>query len=292
MPSIFLCYRREDAAAHAGRLHDALARSFGPNSLFMDIDGIEPGEDFDEALKNTLNRADVVLVVIGPQWCEVRDEAGLRRIDDVDDYVRLEVATALARGVRLIPVLVGNARMPKSDTLPDDLKRLTRRQSIEITETRWAYDSERLAEAIRKAGAKSQSGVEIEGGGVASPSHVVSATTEETASAQPSTRESSEQTESQSIQSSTPRGGTEAVDDHLSRIPVDKTESRPAARTGSAELNRLLVWSSATAVVVLIVLVTSPIWRKKSAAPPARPISVGQFEIAFQDRSPHKRLDA
>src|SRR5262245_59345249 len=150
MPSVFVCYRREDTAAYAGWLRQSLVDSLGKQQVFMDIDTIAPGEDFEHVIHYTLDKADVVLVLIGSKWATLQDETGLRRLDDPDDYVRLEIASALTRQIRVIPVLVGGARLPKSDQLPDDVRKLVRRQAIELSDTRWEYDTERLIGSIRQ----------------------------------------------------------------------------------------------------------------------------------------------
>jgi hypothetical protein len=148
MPSIFVCYRREDASGHAGRLHDRLVHAFGREKIFMDVDALAPGVDFDEEIRKTLSDIDVMLVVVGRQWADSRDEAGDRRLDNPDDYVRLEIATALKTGVRVIPVLVGGSRPPRTDALPEDIRSLARKQAVELSDTRWEYDTGKLIEHL------------------------------------------------------------------------------------------------------------------------------------------------
>src|SRR6185436_20376025 len=104
--SIFISYRRQDAAGEAGRLSDHLTRRFGPNVVFMDIDTIAPGTDFVVELDRALGKTAVVIVVIGRKWLTVTNPDGSRRIDDRADFVRSEIHTALQRGTRVIPVLV------------------------------------------------------------------------------------------------------------------------------------------------------------------------------------------
>src|SRR5688572_26250725 len=111
MAGIFISYRREDASGYAGRLCDDLVARLGRDHVFMDIDTLPPGVDFVKSLDDALRTGDVVLAVIGPRWASATDAAGNRRLDNPDDWVRLEIATALARsGIRVVPVLVGNAR--------------------------------------------------------------------------------------------------------------------------------------------------------------------------------------
>src|SRR3954452_22224139 len=99
MTSVFISYRRDDASGATGRLYDALLHDvrLPPDAVFMDVDGIKPGIDFLTAIERVLDRADVVLAVIGPEWLTARDGRGGRRLDDPADYVRLEVARALER---------------------------------------------------------------------------------------------------------------------------------------------------------------------------------------------------
>ena len=112
--TIFINYRREDSTATAGRLYDRLAQAFGRKNLFMDVDHIPAGVDFVAHLNNQVAACEVVLVVIGPNWLNAKDEAGQRRLDNPDDFVAIEIAAALARNIRVIPVLVDGARMPKA----------------------------------------------------------------------------------------------------------------------------------------------------------------------------------
>jgi hypothetical protein len=146
---IFISYRRDDSAGYAGRLFDYLSTRFGTKNIFMDIDTIEPGQDFRKAISNAVGTCDVVLVMIGKQWASMTDSQGRRRLDDPQDWVRMEVASALANPrVRVIPVLVRNATMPGSDELPDDLKELSWRHAIELSDTRFQHDASELANVI------------------------------------------------------------------------------------------------------------------------------------------------
>ena len=132
---IFISYRREDSQGVTGRLYDRLENRFGRDRIFMDVDTIQPGMDFVNAIENAINASDVVLVMIGPNWATSVDAEGKRRLENPADFVRVEVATALARNVRVIPVLVSNASMPNPNDLPSDLKSLVRRNAIEISHT-------------------------------------------------------------------------------------------------------------------------------------------------------------
>ena len=148
---IFINYRRDDSIGMAGRLHDRLAQTFGRDKLFMDVDHIPVGEDFVTHLNNQVAECDVVLVVIGPGWLRAKDKAGQRRLQQPDDFVAIEIAAALARNIRVIPVLVDGARMPKESELPDSLKPLARRQAAEVRHSHFGRDAESLIASMREA---------------------------------------------------------------------------------------------------------------------------------------------
>jgi hypothetical protein len=148
---IFISYRRDDSAGYAGRLHDYLVPRFGEKNIFMDIATIEPGEDFREAIRRAISVCDVVLVMIGKQWLSIPDAQGQPRLNNPDDLVRLEVATALTiHKVRVIPVLVRDSKMPGSHMLPDDLKALSWRNAYELSDSRFQYDADELIHAIKR----------------------------------------------------------------------------------------------------------------------------------------------
>ena len=147
---IFISYRREDAAAAAGRLHDHLTARFGRETVFMDVDAIEPGVDFHEVLNTQVSACDVLIAVIGRDWLSATDADGNSRLADPDDFVQIEISAALDRNVRVIPVLVDGARMPKSDELPEPLRALARRNAAEISHSRFVMDVDRLSDVIGK----------------------------------------------------------------------------------------------------------------------------------------------
>jgi hypothetical protein len=149
---VFISYRREDSSGHAGRLYDGLFARLGEDSVFMDVDSIGLGEDFPETLEGVLSETSVLLAIIGPRWLAVADDRGRRRLDDDDDFVRLEIERALARpGVKVIPVRVGGATMPRGTDLPDALRPLVRRQGIELSDEGWTSDLNRLVAALQGA---------------------------------------------------------------------------------------------------------------------------------------------
>jgi len=150
VPTIFVSYRREDAPGYAGRLCDRLQQQFGRDSVFVDVDTLEPGDDFVEKIRERLSTCDLMLAVIGRRWLAVTDAQGNRRLEQPGDYVRLEVETALARQIVTVPVLVEGATMPRPEDLPSPLRPFAQRQAIELSDTRWAYDIARLVTHIRR----------------------------------------------------------------------------------------------------------------------------------------------
>jgi hypothetical protein len=114
---IFISYRRDDSIGTAGRLHDRLAQAFGRNNLFMDVEHVPAGVDFVDHLHSQVAACDVFLAVIGLNWLNAKDDEGRRRLDNPDDFVTIEIAAALARNIRVIPVLVDGARIPKDGVI-------------------------------------------------------------------------------------------------------------------------------------------------------------------------------
>src|SRR4029077_277460 len=115
---IFLSYRREETRWAAGRLFDRLSRRFGKDQVFKDVDSIQLGDDFVEKITSAVGSCDVLLALIGDRWLTITDQDGQRRIDDDNDFVRLEIEAALTRNVRVIPILVEGAHMPRAADLP------------------------------------------------------------------------------------------------------------------------------------------------------------------------------
>ena len=150
MSEIFISYRREDAPAHAGRLYDGLIDEFGAQQVFMDVDTLEPGVDFVERLHSAVGTADAVLVVIGRGWLNASNLDGERRLDDPEDFVRLEVGLALTGAPVVIPVLVGGATMPSEDDLPPELVQLARRNALTMIDSDWRSGLARLVAALRR----------------------------------------------------------------------------------------------------------------------------------------------
>jgi hypothetical protein len=152
--SIFISYRRDDAAAEARAIYLALEQAFGRARIFMDIDGIEPGEDFGTKLGDTLRKCKAVVVVIGPRWLELfKAKANSHLQNQVFDYARMEIADALDQGKVILPVLVGGARMPDEMEIYGEIMGLSRCQAIDIRHVHFSNDAEQLIKAlIRVAG--------------------------------------------------------------------------------------------------------------------------------------------
>jgi TIR domain len=144
---VFISYRRTDTAYPAGWLYESLAERFGDAQVFKDVDSIEPGDDFVAELTRAVSMCDVLLALIGTTWLSTEIGGG-RRIDQPDDFVRIEIETALRRNVRVIPVLVDGASMPTTDQVPSSLAASTRRQAVELSGNRFNADVAGLIRAI------------------------------------------------------------------------------------------------------------------------------------------------
>lgn len=148
--SVFISYRRSDSQGEAGRLFDDLVTHFGEATVFMDVAAIEAGRDFRKAIEEGVTKCGVLLVMIGLEWLDAKDERGARRLNDPLDFVRIETAAALKRDIPVIPVLVRGAKMPSAEQLPDDLKELAYRNCIELTHARWKSDMQLLTVSLRR----------------------------------------------------------------------------------------------------------------------------------------------
>ena len=146
--AIFISYRRSDSEGEAGRLSDVLSHRFSEQAVFMDVDAIQPGRDFRKAIEESVQACAVLLTIIGPHWLNAQNAAGERRLDEVNDYVRLEIAAALRRDIPVIPVLVRGGRMPQAEQMPKDLADLAYRNGVELTHARWKSDLRVLIQAL------------------------------------------------------------------------------------------------------------------------------------------------
>ena len=152
MHKVFVSYRRSDSSTATGRIYDHLTATFGQDSVFKDIDSIALGDDFRRAIGTAVGDCRVLLAIIGDGWLEVTGEGGKRRLDEPDDYVRIEVESALARGIPVIPVLVGERAMPRAEELPASLRELAFRNGIRVRpDPDFKGDMDRVSARIRSS---------------------------------------------------------------------------------------------------------------------------------------------
>jgi len=149
MPKIFISYRRTDTADISRRLYDALVKRLGQRSVFRDVDTLVKGENFRAGIERFLINSDVMLVMIGRQWLDVRDEkTHLRRLDDPEDPVRTEVEMGLRQVKTVIPVLVNGAPIPDEESLPRRLSQLTFQNAVRLNDATFDDDLHKLLKAI------------------------------------------------------------------------------------------------------------------------------------------------
>jgi CheY-like chemotaxis protein len=146
---IFLSYRRQDGG-YAGRLHDRLKAHFGSKWVFIDVDKIAPGHDFRSVIRDQIARCDVVIAVIGRTWLRTKPGKPSHQQTSGTDWVQFEIATALRRGIPVMPVLVGGAAMPVPEELPRSLAKLRYAQILEIRDSSFHADTDRLIRAVQK----------------------------------------------------------------------------------------------------------------------------------------------
>jgi len=147
---VFICYRRDDSAGDARNISDKLASRFGSHRIFMDVDSISLGSNFEDVLLSTLHSCSVVLVLIGPHWLMMADGEGHRRLDNSSDYVRIEIRDAMSHELRVVPVLLGRATMPEESQLPSDIRRLSKLQSVSLKHETFTTDLQELAMKIQQ----------------------------------------------------------------------------------------------------------------------------------------------
>src|SRR5262249_43943307 len=148
MSKVFISYRRDDSSGYAQTIYRELVQHFSKDQVFMDVATMEPGMDFVRAIEKAVGECDVLVALIGKRWAG-GEPGGTSRFHSEKDYVRLEVSTALARDIRVIPVLVDGMTMPNEDSLPTPVQPITRRNAIEISNTRFNYDVDQLINAVR-----------------------------------------------------------------------------------------------------------------------------------------------
>jgi TIR domain len=153
---IFLNYRREETAYAAGWLYHRLAEHFGGGQIFKDVDAIQPGDDFVQIITDAVGSCDVLLALIGDRWLTITGADGRRRLEDPEDFVRAEIEAALARNVRVVPILVAGAKMPDAGDLPPSLAKLVRRHALELSPSRFDADLSQLLGVLDSTLAETQ----------------------------------------------------------------------------------------------------------------------------------------
>ena len=151
MIKLFLSYRRADSQHVTDRINDRLVGRFGEKSVFKDVYSIPIGADFREAIRRSIDECKVFLSVIGKQWIDITDDVGRRRLEDENDYVRVEIEAALARGIPIIPLLIDGANMPTAGQLPRGLQELSfRNAAIVRPDPDFSIDIDRIIRAIEQ----------------------------------------------------------------------------------------------------------------------------------------------
>jgi hypothetical protein len=148
---IFISYRRSDSKSDARSICQRLEKTFAKRKVFIDVDSIRPGEDFQSVLKNDLEKCSIMVVVIGPRWLELLRPSGPADSETSHDYVYLEVASALERKLPIFPVLVDGATMPEAKDLPDNLKPLAFRQAYSVRHDSFPRDMSGLEQELRRS---------------------------------------------------------------------------------------------------------------------------------------------
>lgn len=151
-PLAFISYRRADSSAASRWLATSIARTFGPESVFIDTEAIRMSDDWPSRIEDALEAATLVIPVIGPRWLEIADEYHRRRIDDASDWVHTEIAHAIARKKRILPVLLSRTPMPRATALPPPLASLSRVQAFELRDERWEADLDGLLAELETFG--------------------------------------------------------------------------------------------------------------------------------------------
>jgi TIR domain/Carboxypeptidase regulatory-like domain len=143
MPGIFISYRRNESAGHAGRLFDRLTARFGEDRVFMDVDTLVPSDHFATRIEKAIATADVMLVLIGPTWTTQAD-----RLARPDDFIRREIQAALRVECRLVPVCLDGAAMPDAAALPVELRPLLASEGAVLRHGEFVRDADHLADSL------------------------------------------------------------------------------------------------------------------------------------------------
>ena len=156
MPDVFISYRREDTSGYAGRLYDQISARFGAEHVFMDVTTIEPGSDFVEVIEQRVGACDALIALIGKNWLASKDEQNRVRLGRSGDFVSVEITAALKRNVEVVPLLVGGAKMPLQQELPESLQLLARHQAVEVSDAHFTRDVADLIQSLERRGNKSR----------------------------------------------------------------------------------------------------------------------------------------
>jgi hypothetical protein len=147
---IFISYRRSDSPGTTGRLHDVLSDKLGDDALFRDVESIRLGRNFKDEIDDAVGKCSVLLAVIGPDWLNAQSADGSRRLEDPNDFVRIEITTALSHDIPVIPVLLDGTPMPRVDQLPDDLKKLSLCNALKVNNDSFHRDLEPLERELQE----------------------------------------------------------------------------------------------------------------------------------------------
>jgi TIR domain-containing protein len=145
---IFICYRRDDSAGYTGRIEDRIRGDLG-DVLFVDVDAVPLGVNFVKFLRQEVARCAVLLAVIGDRWLDARDEDGKRRLDNPNDFVRVEIGAALQRDIPVIPILLDGVKIPRANQLPNDLEELAVRNGLDVRHTSFHTDMDKLIRELK-----------------------------------------------------------------------------------------------------------------------------------------------
>ena len=213
---LFINYRREDTRHASWSPLRPVNRALWRGSGFHGHRSNRAGEDFVEVINRKVSTCDIAIVAIGPNWLGATDASGKRRLDDEEDFVRMEIVAALERNIRVIPVLVDGARMPRKQDLPEPLAPLSRRNAIELSETRFHADVNRLIEAIEKSFAAAEKKEELSATPTAPPPESAAV------------RQSESKDLSELSESTRSAGPMELKEIHGDATPVRSTHMTPA----------------------------------------------------------------
>ena len=152
MAKVFISYRRTDSAAISGRIYDRLVEKFKRKNVFKDVDDIPAGVNFGDYIQESVRECAVMLVVIGQDWLDIRGPDGGPRLDDLADWVRIEIEMALSLGLTIIPLLVEGATMPQAPNLPVSLREVVQINALKVrNDPDFTHDVERVIAAIEYA---------------------------------------------------------------------------------------------------------------------------------------------